>query len=337
MTKFILFTLLLSLHTVAGLGIENHRLHLQANRDSVIRLTFRKDDTKLYAQKGIVSLARLIAGHKEDLNTGRAVLRVDGYCSSSASPVENRNIAHERSRQLKSYLIIQHGLREEHFITRNHTTSPDKQKNTGVTVRLIMTPTPRQEDTVVLASHPPRLLISPVSRIPELSSPKPVRHPFHFAIKTNLLFDLATVANLGVELQITPKITTNIPVLFSPYKIKNTCQLRVLAFQPEIRYWFHDAFAGSFLGLHANIGWFNIALNDKTRYQDEETVYGGGISYGYAFQFSPRWGMEFNIGGGYMHIRYGTYYNIPKGARYNTYTLNYWGITRLGVNLRYKF
>lgn len=337
MTKFILCTLLLSLHTAAGFGIEDRHPRLQADRDSTIRLFFHKGDTKLYAQKGIVSLARLIAGHKEDLTTGRAVLRVDGYCSSYASPAKNRDIAHERSRQLKSYLIIQHGLREEHFVTRNHTASPSGQNDPGVTVRLIITPTPRQENTVVPANQPPRLSISPVSRTPGSFNRKPVRRPFHFAVKTNLLLDLATVANLGVELQITPKITTDIPVLFSPYKIKTTYQLRVLAFQPEIRYWFHDAFAGSFLGLHANIGWFNIALNDKTRYQDEETVYGGGISYGYTYLFSPRWGMEFNIGGGYMHIRYATYYNIPKGARNNTYTLNYWGITRLGVNLRYKF
>lgn len=337
MTKFILFTLLISLHTIAGFGIEAYRPHSQTDRDSTIRLFFRKGDTKLYSQKGIVSLARLIAGHKEDLNTGRAVLRVDGYCSSSASPVENRNIAHERSRQLKSYLIIQHGLREEHFITRNHTTSPGKQKDIGVTVRLIMTPTPRKDEKTILANPSPQLSISPVSRTPGLLNTKSPQRPFHFAIKTNLLFDLATVANLSVELQITPKITTDIPVLFSPYKIKDTYQLRVLAFQPEIRYWLHDAFTGSFLGLHANIGWFNITLNDKTRYQDMETVYGGGISYGYTYLFSPRWGMEFNIGGGYMHIRYGTYYNIPKGARYNTYTLNYWGITRLGINLQYKF
>lgn len=243
-----------------------------------------------------MSLARLIAGHKEDLNTGRAVLRVDGYCSSFASPAGNRGIAHERSRQLKSYLIIQHGLREEHFITRNHTTSPASKKNIGVTVRLIMTPTPRKDEKTILANPSPATFY--FSRIPDsgLLNTKSPQRPFHFAIKTNLLFDLATVANLSVELQITPKITTDIPVLFSPYKIKDTYQLRVLAFQPEIRYWLHDAFTGSFLGLHANIGWFNITLND-TRYQDMETVYGGGISYGYTYLFSPRWGMEFNMRG----------------------------------------
>lgn len=337
MTKSILFTLLLSLHTIAGFGTENARRYLQADRDSVILLFFQKGDTKLYAQKDIVSLSRLISMHKEDLDNGRAVLKVDGYCSSFSSSSMNLDVARERSRQLKSYLIIQHGLREEHFITRNHTTLPSKQNGIGISVHLIMTHISRKALETTPANQPPQLSILPVSRTPGLLSNKRIRRPFHFAVKANLIFNLATVTNLGIELQIAPRITTDIPILFSPFKIKTSYQLRVLAFQPELRYWLRNAFTGSFLGLHANVGWFNIALDNKTRYQNQETTYGGGISYGYSFLFSPRWGMEFNIGGGYMHIRYDTYYNIPEGARNNTYTLNYWGITRLGVNLRYKF
>lgn len=344
MTKLIFFLVVLSLCTVTCFCMEYRDPQKQKNtgiptdRDSSILLFFKKGDTKLYAQKGIVTLARIISKHKEELHSGRVVLRIDGYCDSFSSPGKNLRAASERSRQLKSYLIIQHGLREEHFITRNHPSVLHNRKDVGVTVYLTLTSSPGESKQIIPESHPSPLItpLFPSLSVPESPKYQRHRHPIHFSVKTNLFYDLATLTNLGIELQITPKLTADIPVIFSPFKIKPSYQLRVLAFQPEIRYWFRNAFSGSFLGLHTHIGWYNIAFNNKTRYQDQEMAYGFGLSYGYSHSFSPHWGMEYTIGGGYMHLRYGTYYNIPNGARNNTYIFNYWGVTRLGINLFYK-
>ena len=69
---------------------------------------------------------------------------------------------------------------------------------------------------------------------------------------------------------------------------------------------------------------------------NECPLFGAGVSYGYAFSFSPSWGMELNIGGGYAQTRYRLYSNVPNGAWLDTRTLRYWGLTRLGVSFIYK-
>ena len=36
-------------------------------------------------------------------------------------------------------------------------------------------------------------------------------------------------------------------------------------------------------------------------------------------------------------MKYDTYYNIDNGARIDTRTKNYWGITRVGISVVYRF
>ena len=81
---------------------------------------------------------------------------------------------------------------------------------------------------------------------------------------------------------------------------------------------------------------YNISVDKKYRYQDTDGVWGAGIDYGYALEFSKHWGMEFNIGVGYLWTKYQTYYNIENGAPCGISTHNYLGVTRLGISLIYK-
>ena len=93
---------------------------------------------------------------------------------------------------------------------------------------------------------------------------------------------------------------------------------------------------GHFFGVHLTAGQFNIATNEKTRYQDADGMYGAGLDYGYALKFTENWGMEFNIGAGLIHTRYNAYYNIDNGERFDTRIKNYWGITRCGISIIYR-
>ena len=102
----------------------------------------------------------------------------------------------------------------------------------------------------------------------------------------------------------------------------------------NIPYW--GLMKGHFLGVHVTGAAFNFATDKQFRYQDTDGAWGAGIDYGYALRFSRHWGMEFNIGVGYLWTRYETYYNIENGASCGTETLNYLGITRLGISLIYK-
>ena len=155
-------------------------------------------------------------------------------------------------------------------------------------------------------------------------------------LKTNIPYWALVVANLGVEVRLSDHWSLDIPVMYSPYTIAPTYRFRIFAVQPSARYWLKPDMTGHFFGIHATGGMFNISVNDTQRFQDINGAWGGGIDYGYALKFSKHWGMEFNIGIGYLWSRYETFYNIENGVSYNEATLNYFGITRLGISLIYK-
>ncbi len=169
-------------------------------------------------------------------------------------------------------------------------------------------------------------------------TPEPPQTRF-FAVKTNLLFAAALCANLGVEVELWPKWSLDIPVWYSPYDITATRKLRLLATQPEIRWWLKKAGQGHFFGLHTHIAGFNIAINDNGRYQDpNHALWGLGLSYGFATHLdkAKHWGLEFNIGAGFAEYDYDVYDNRPNGQKLNSKSAVYFGITRAGVTLSYK-
>lgn len=166
----------------------------------------------------------------------------------------------------------------------------------------------------------------------------PVRPCYQWAVKTNVAYLAATVANLGIEYGFGRHYSVDLPVIYSPYTVSRTFRLCFLAVQPEFRYWLGTPMKGHFFGAHLHIGAFNISVDKRTRYQSPDGFYGVGIGYGYALPFARHWGAEFTVGAGYVHTKYDVYYNIPNGARYEKgVPYNYWGLTKVGVNLVYRF
>ncbi len=166
----------------------------------------------------------------------------------------------------------------------------------------------------------------------------PVRPLYRWAIKTNVAYLAATVANLGVEYSFGDHYSIDLPIIYSPYTVARDYRLRFLAVQPEFRYWLKAPMKGHFFGVHLNIGAFNIAVDNKNRDQSPDGFYGVGLSYGYVLPFARHWAAEFTVGAGYVHTKYDTYYNIPNGARFEKgRAYNYWGLTKVGINLLYRF
>jgi len=160
------------------------------------------------------------------------------------------------------------------------------------------------------------------------------------AIKNNLLFDALLVANLGVEISPWKHWSLDLPVWYSPYNISSTRNIRLLGIQPEIRWWPQEAMKGHFIGLHTHVLGFNIALNDYARYQDpNHALWGMGLSYGYALSLgkSEHWGLEFNLGAGFAKYQYDAYRNEHNGPKFKSGSDCYWGITRAGITLSYKW
>lgn len=158
------------------------------------------------------------------------------------------------------------------------------------------------------------------------------------AFKTDLAYLALTVANLGAEFAWGKHWSVDLPLVFSPYTVARDWRMRFYVIQPELRYWLKRPLKGHFFGVHLHTGYYNISFDKDNRYQDDELFFGAGLSYGYAVNFNRHWGMEFTLGVGYLHTKYDVYYNVHNGAMYReNVPYNYFGITKLGINLVYRF
>lgn len=159
----------------------------------------------------------------------------------------------------------------------------------------------------------------------------------YVAVKTNLAAWVGTIMNLAADVQVSEHFSVELPVLWCPWYVSDKHAVKTFTIQPEARYWLSKPGKGHFFGVHAHVGWFNVKWN-RDRYQDtDRPLLGAGISYGYLLPFNAHWAGEFTLGAGYANMRYDTYYNIDNGARIDTRTKNYWGITRVGLSVVYRF
>lgn len=210
---------------------------------------------------------------------------------------------------------------------------------------------------IVCSSEPPMKLnakpintlasLTPLYTIPSINplpffKPEPKNGDTRFfALKTNGVFLGGLIANVSFETELWRHWSLDFPIYYSPYNLfKESRKLRLLAIQPEVRYWLGKAGEGHFLGLHTHVAGFNVAVNKHGRYQDpNHALWGLGLGYGYSFNFGKekRWGVELNIGLGFADYKYDAYRNWENGPKYSSGSDCYWGITRAGVSIFYKW
>lgn len=159
----------------------------------------------------------------------------------------------------------------------------------------------------------------------------------YMALKTNIAYDAAGLPNLAFEMQFSKHISVELPVICSFWDISQKHAVRAVAIQPEGRWWLKQPGAGHFFGVHAHVAWFNVKWQEDRYQNTDRPLLGAGVNYGYLLPLSKHWGAEFSLGAGYAHMKYNTYYNIDNGAQIGTETRNYWGITRVGLSLSYRF
>ena len=157
-------------------------------------------------------------------------------------------------------------------------------------------------------------------------------------VNSNLLYDLTTTANIGLEVAVAPKWSIDMSANYNPWEFAGNKKLKHWLIQPEVRYWLCEKFYGHFLGLHAHIGAYNIGglkvigLKD---YRYEGNLYGAGLSYGYQWILSQRWSLEASIGLGYTYLSYTQYPCERCTSKISDQTRNYWGPTKVGISLIY--
>ena len=78
-------------------------------------------------------------------------------------------------------------------------------------------------------------------------------------VKTNLVMDAMKMINLGAEVGLSKKLTLDLYANYNPWKYKDQKMMKMLAIQPELRYWFCDKFNGHFVGFHVHGGVYQAA------------------------------------------------------------------------------
>lgn len=169
------------------------------------------------------------------------------------------------------------------------------------------------------------------------------------AIKTNLLYDATLNVNLGAEVSVAPKWSVDLSGNFNGWKLSNGKRWKHWLLQPEARYWFCETLGGHFIGLHAlggqaNIGHLNAdfkflgtdfgELSDH-RYQG--WYYGAGVAYGYSWLLSKHWNFEAELGIGWVHMNYEKFECTGCGKSVAKGNHNYFGPTKVAINLVYVF
>ncbi|MDR0508131.1 MAG: DUF3575 domain-containing protein [Dysgonamonadaceae bacterium] len=163
-----------------------------------------------------------------------------------------------------------------------------------------------------------------------------------FTINSNLLYDVTTSMNIGMEFKVAKRLTLKLPVTYNPWTFADNKKFKFLLVQPELRWWLCEPFAGHFFGLHGHYALFNVGgigpeniTGNIFNHRYEGDLYGAGISYGYQFYLAPRWNLELNIGAGWAHITYDRYPCEKCASVELSGTKDYFGPTQAGITLIY--
>ena len=196
------------------------------------------------------------------------------------------------------------------------------------------------------------------------------------ALKTDVATDILALPQAGFELQLSDRMSFELMGWYSEWPYINACdEHKVYGFRPELRYWMDGVMRkGLFLGLHSNVTWYAMMVNDKDFYQNaslcndqdctrrhfyeysyqneagenirnlyhDTPAWSAGITVGYALPLSRdcRWAIEFAGGIGYAHYEQNWY---QKSSPWTLKTIeapqvkDYFGVTRAGINLTYRF
>lgn len=182
---------------------------------------------------------------------------------------------------------------------------------------------PSEESAACVQDAPTLQTLSGMQSLEEISPYiYKVKRPL-LALKTNLLFDIALMPNIEVEVPIKNRWSLNGELMFPWWLFSGDkyC-LQILMGGLEGRYWLgsrqsrenREVLTGHFLGLYAGGGKYDLQW-DRNGYQGEFFI-AAGISYGYAHQIARNLRLEYNIGIGLLRTNYRHYH-----ARDNYQTL----------------
>lgn len=178
-----------------------------------------------------------------------------------------------------------------------------------------------------------------VTEEPQMQEAILEKKPFYWALKTNGLYDLALIPNIGVEVYVGQQwsVAANWMYAWWSNRGKNNFW-RIYGGDVEVRRWFGKKAAekplqGHHLGVYGQLLTYDFELGDRG-YMADKWNYAFGVSYGYSLPIAKRLNLDFALGIGYWGGRYKEY--LPVEGHYvwqSTKNRRWFGPTKAEVSL----
>jgi hypothetical protein len=141
--------------------------------------------------------------------------------------------------------------------------------------------------------------------------------------KTNLLYDVALLPNLGVEIPLPSRFSIGGDWMYAWWKTDNKHRYwRAYGGDLFVRKWFgggEQICTGHHIGIYGGILTYDVEWGGRG-YLGDRWSYGGGLEYGYSLRLADRLNLDFTIGVGYLGGKYKEY--VPD---HNCYV---WQVTK---------
>ena len=81
----------------------------------------------------------------------------------------------------------------------------------------------------------------------------------HVALKNNIVYDATATPNLGLEVGLGKKVTMDLSAGYNPFEFNNDKQAKHWLAHAGVRFWTCEKFNGTFIGVHALGGQYDVA------------------------------------------------------------------------------
>lgn len=179
-----------------------------------------------------------------------------------------------------------------------------------------------------------------VETVPVVEETPSAPKPFYWAVKTNLLYDVAFIPNIGAEIYLGKNwsLAANWQYIWLRNKAKHK-YWRVGAGDVAIRKWFgskasQKPLTGHHLGAYAQMMTYDFAPTGKEGTIAEDWNWSLGLEYGYSHPIARRLNLDFTLGVGYHWGEYKKYSPIDDHSVWlATKKRSYFGPTKAEVSL----
>lgn len=163
---------------------------------------------------------------------------------------------------------------------------------------------------------------------------------FRIAVRTNMLYDILAIPNLGAEIPLGDSWSIAANWMYAWWKNddKNWYH-RVYGGDLAFRYWLGNRekksiLCGHHLGLYGQMLSYDFCFDGDKGELADRWSYATGIEYGYSFPITKCLNIDFSIGVGYLTGKYKTY--IPQDDCYvwqSTHNRHFFGPTKVEASL----